>query len=222
MDKEHEFRPMKPVFSGRTRRFVYTKEREWVRALAGCGALGIFLASRVCLREATFGHIFVLWYGAWAVFFLSCMFMAYVAVLAISVNVRRLHDVGRSGWWTLVPVFFLIKNSLLHLDEDGEPGANAWGVNEEEQSAATEPAGDMPVPEGVALPPLMEQKELTALYRSAAWEGKPAARFKLAMCYFYGRSGTVQNRSLAFRWLYKAFESKSPEASVFLDHLQPR
>ena len=48
---------------------------------------------------------------------------------ALGVSVRRLHDVGRSGWWLLlsfVPlVGFLV---LLYWDvQPGEPGANAWG-----------------------------------------------------------------------------------------------
>src|SRR5579863_2988732 len=49
---------------------------------------------------------------------------------ALGVGVRRLHDVGKSGWWTLlgfVPVanFYLI----VLLCQDSEPGENEFGPN---------------------------------------------------------------------------------------------
>lgn len=48
----------------------------------------------------------------------------YLALIIpyLAVGVRRMHDVGKSGWFLLVPIYSLI----LALTE-GEKGANAWG-----------------------------------------------------------------------------------------------
>ncbi len=47
----------------------------------------------------------------------------------ITVTVRRLHDIGKSGWallWALVPVVGLIV-LIVYAVRPGEPGANAYG-----------------------------------------------------------------------------------------------
>ncbi len=41
-----------------------------------------------------------------------------------AVAVRRLHDTGRSGWWSLLPIL-----NLVYLCEDSQPGVNAYGPN---------------------------------------------------------------------------------------------
>lgn len=55
---------------------------------------------------------------------------------SISVGVRRLHDLGRSGWWmmlSLIPAIGTIALLVFCLQE-GDPGENAYGppVNSEE------------------------------------------------------------------------------------------
>lgn len=54
-----------------------------------------------------------------------------ILVPAIAVGIRRLHDVGKSGWMllaALVPVLGAIY--LLYLFcKDGEKNTNAWGAN---------------------------------------------------------------------------------------------
>jgi len=42
----------------------------------------------------------------------------------ISVSIRRMHDIGRKGWWILVP----IANFVLPL-LDSQPGFNQYGAN---------------------------------------------------------------------------------------------
>jgi len=42
-------------------------------------------------------------------------------VPSLSVTVRRLHDTGRSGWWLLIALVFLV--------QDGEAGANRFGAS---------------------------------------------------------------------------------------------
>lgn len=57
----------------------------------------------------------------------------------IAVSVRRLHDVGRSGWWLLIALtgIGIIVLIVWHAT-DGEPGKNKWGHNPKEV-----PSGDL-------------------------------------------------------------------------------
>lgn len=54
----------------------------------------------------------------------------------LGVGVRRLHDIGRSGWWLLICFIPLIGVVLLiyWAVQPGEPGSNAYGA----------PAADVP------------------------------------------------------------------------------
>lgn len=48
----------------------------------------------------------------------------------IAVCVRRLHDIGKSGWWLLlclIPIVNLIL--LVWYCTDSQPGENQWGAN---------------------------------------------------------------------------------------------
>jgi uncharacterized membrane protein YhaH (DUF805 family) len=47
-----------------------------------------------------------------------------VMVPAIGVAIRRMHDVGKSGWFCLIPLY----NFILAVT-DGEKGANQYGEN---------------------------------------------------------------------------------------------
>lgn len=61
---------------------------------------------------------------------LSLLYTLGVIVPGIAVSIRRLHDVGKSGWWLLlgcVPIAGLVL--LVFMLMDGEPGDNAWGRN---------------------------------------------------------------------------------------------
>jgi uncharacterized membrane protein YhaH (DUF805 family) len=50
---------------------------------------------------------------------------------SISVGVRRLHDIGRSGWWILVPIV-----NLVFMFFDSQPGTNEYGANPKEVAAS--------------------------------------------------------------------------------------
>lgn len=50
---------------------------------------------------------------------------------SIAVCVRRLHDIGKSGWnllWAFVPIVGFILFIIWYC-KDSEPGANKWGNN---------------------------------------------------------------------------------------------
>ncbi len=54
-----------------------------------------------------------------------------VLIPGIAVQVRRLHDVGKSGWMILVafiPIIGFIWLLILYI-KDGQPQENKWGMN---------------------------------------------------------------------------------------------
>jgi uncharacterized membrane protein YhaH (DUF805 family) len=58
------------------------------------------------------------------------IFLLVIIVPSLAVTVRRLHDIGKSGWWiliSLVPIASLVLFVFSLMDS--EPGANKWGPN---------------------------------------------------------------------------------------------
>ena len=47
-----------------------------------------------------------------------------IFIPSIAVAIRRMHDIGRSGWWILFPVV-----NLVFLCLDSQPGENEYGPN---------------------------------------------------------------------------------------------
>lgn len=65
-----------------------------------------------------------------ALAFVSYLYLLAVLVPSLAVTVRRLHDVGKSGWWvllSLVPLASLV--ILVFTVMDSQPGENQWGPN---------------------------------------------------------------------------------------------
>ncbi len=62
---------------------------------------------------------------------LSGIYMLAIIIPSIAVGVRRLHDVGKSGWMMLVAFIPLIGGIwlLILFVTDGEPGDNLYGAN---------------------------------------------------------------------------------------------
>jgi uncharacterized membrane protein YhaH (DUF805 family) len=67
--------------------------------------------------------------GVLTAIFSLATFLPYLAV-----GVRRLHDIGRSGWWLLIGIIPLIGVIVLivFLVKDSEPGENLYGANPKE------------------------------------------------------------------------------------------
>lgn len=62
---------------------------------------------------------------------LSGLYGLFALLPSIAVNVRRLHDIGRTGWWMLlsfIPVIGLIV-LLVFAMLDSEQGENKYGPN---------------------------------------------------------------------------------------------
>ena len=63
---------------------------------------------------------------------LSLLYWIGVLVPSIAVAIRRMHDVGKSGWWlliSLVPVVGLVL-ILVWVFSDSQRGTNEWGTSE--------------------------------------------------------------------------------------------
>lgn len=62
------------------------------------------------------------------------VYMAAVFIPNFSLTVRRLHDIGRSGWWMLVGLVPYIGALVLFIFSvlESEPGSNLYGPNPKE------------------------------------------------------------------------------------------
>lgn len=98
------------VFSGRARRREY-----WMFFLFNI-LIAFFLGFATGFMAAMLGS------GGEAVGAVNTIYSLAVLVPGIAVGVRRLHDIGRSGWWLLFPVVNIIMLCL-----DGQPGENGYG-----------------------------------------------------------------------------------------------
>jgi uncharacterized membrane protein YhaH (DUF805 family) len=79
--------------------------------------------------EFWFWWLFTLLLGFIPLIGLIALFVTLVP--SISVAVRRLHDIGKSGWWYwlgLIPLFGWIALIVLYCQES-EPGTNEYGPN---------------------------------------------------------------------------------------------
>ena len=66
--------------------------------------------------------------------FLSILYSLAVLLPGLAVAVRRLHDIGKSGWFYLFAFIPLVGAIILRVwfCKDSEPGANAYGPNPKE------------------------------------------------------------------------------------------
>ncbi|MFA6971487.1 MAG: DUF805 domain-containing protein [Gallionella sp.] len=54
----------------------------------------------------------------------STLYSLAIFVPGLAVGVRRMHDLGRNGWWIIFPVV-----NLVFLCMDSQPGENEYGPN---------------------------------------------------------------------------------------------
>lgn len=113
------------TFSGRARRSEY-----WYFAL-----FNIIFALAALMLDRTLGTSFTiqtpsgpvdLFYGY--IYLIYCLF---VFLPALAVLVRRLHDVGKSGWFVLIMLIPILGSIwiLVLLRTDSIPGKNQYGLN---------------------------------------------------------------------------------------------
>ena len=104
-------------FSGRARRKEY-----WMFALFNF----IFAIVAIILDNIFGTAIENVGYGIFYSLFALAVFLPSLAVL-----VRRLHDVGKSGWFMLISLIPIIGGIwlLILMVTDGQPGENKYGAN---------------------------------------------------------------------------------------------
>lgn len=105
------------VFSGRARRKEF-----WFFQLGNLLVGLVLLTVAVLLGTARSGE---------GIGLLNDIYGLAVLIPSIAVTVRRLHDIGRTGWWVLiglVPVVGFIV-LLVFAVMDSQPGTNAYGPN---------------------------------------------------------------------------------------------
>lgn len=68
---------------------------------------------------------------------LSTIYSLVVLLPTLAVGVRRMHDVGKSGWFILIPIY-----NLILFCTDGEQGENAYGPDPKNQSSMNDDALD--------------------------------------------------------------------------------
>jgi len=110
-------------FSGRSRRYEY-----WMFMLIHSVLfLALLLAVEVGATAFTKAHVQIL---TVPLFFLCFIYGLAAIFPGVAVSVRRLHDIGKSGWWMLfafVPVLDLLL--IVFFAFDSELGSNQYGPN---------------------------------------------------------------------------------------------
>lgn len=101
-------------FSGRARRKEY-----WMFVLFNI----IIAIPLVIIDMALFGH-----------YLLYIIYVLIILIPSIAVAVRRLHDIGKSGWFYLISLIPVVGAIILLIwfCKDGEAGTNKWGKNPKE------------------------------------------------------------------------------------------
>jgi uncharacterized membrane protein YhaH (DUF805 family) len=120
-------------FSGRSRRKEY-----WYFQLFN-GIVVVFLA----LFAAAFSDDGK---PATVPLFLIFLYCLVLFVPALAVTIRRLHDIGRSGWWYFIAFVPLIGGIVLFVFTllDSEPYANLWGLDPKASERTISPPYAMP------------------------------------------------------------------------------
>ena len=107
------------IFTGRARRQEY-----WMFVL-------VYAIIAIALQ--LLAVIFGLFSGLLATL-ISVIFMLFalaVLIPSLAVVIRRLHDIGKSGWWILISLIPLIGEIwlIILLATDSQPGENQYGPN---------------------------------------------------------------------------------------------
>jgi uncharacterized membrane protein YhaH (DUF805 family) len=99
------------VFSGRARRREF-----WMFTLVN------FIVGLVLSIPVLFGRWFMI---------IPDLYSLAVLIPSFAVGCRRLHDIGRTGWWQLIVVIPVIGTIVLIVFWvlDGQPGPNKYGPN---------------------------------------------------------------------------------------------
>lgn len=85
-------------------------------------------------EKATVGASFAMFIGICIFSMIYLIVMLVLFIPSLSVQVRRLHDIGKSGWnilFFMIPIVGLVP-WLVWSCTDSQPGTNKWGKNPKE------------------------------------------------------------------------------------------
>jgi uncharacterized membrane protein YhaH (DUF805 family) len=124
-------------FSGRSRRKEY-----WYFHLFNSLVVFALMLFGLVFDWAIFGE----GHKGGIVFFLFVLYGVPCIVPSLSVTIRRLHDIGKSGWWYFIAFVPLIGGIILFVFNllDSEPYANEWGLDPKASERVTVPPYSMP------------------------------------------------------------------------------
>ena len=107
------------TFSGRARRKEY-----WMFLL-----INLVVSVALALIDSLIGSVSESGMGL-----LSSVSSIGVLIPSLALSVRRLHDIGRTGWWVLISIIPVIGAVVLlvFMLLDSEPGSNRYGANPKE------------------------------------------------------------------------------------------
>lgn len=107
------------TFSGRARRKEY-----WMFLL-----INLVVSVALALIDSLIGSVSESGMGL-----LSSVYSIGVLIPLLALSVRRLHDIGRTGWWVLISIIPVIGAVVLlvFMLLDSEPGSNRYGANPKE------------------------------------------------------------------------------------------
>ena len=85
----------------------------------------------ITLVLAAIDNVIGTWSSSSSVGLLSGIFILALLLPGIAVTVRRLHDIGRTGWWYLISFIPIIGTLVLLVFtvQDGTAGSNNYGSN---------------------------------------------------------------------------------------------
>ncbi len=110
-------------FNGRARRREY-----WIFVLMN-SAIGVVLSTLENLLSLFF--LTVIAGTLVKIGILTLLFNLAILIPSIAVGIRRMHDVGKSGWWLLIPIIPIIGWIwfLVLTIKDSDPNENDYGIN---------------------------------------------------------------------------------------------
>lgn len=80
-----------------------------------------------------YGLMFVLGFISPKLILLSSAYSLALIIPSIAVGVRRMHDVGKNGWYLLIPIY-----SLVLACTEGDKGTNEYGLDPKNESEIDE------------------------------------------------------------------------------------
>ena len=79
-------------------------------------------------------------------FFLVFLYAIASMVPSLAITIRRLHDIGKSGWWYFIAFVPIVGGIILFVFTllDSEPYANQWGLDPKASERIMSPPYAMP------------------------------------------------------------------------------